>query len=342
MSVKLAECVGLWLAEGDSKTKYEITFTNNNLELINHFHESMMELFRKYKKAPRIYIYSSNNEKINLPFKNCIVKNYIDKRARKTYFIWRLASVDLVKIWKRIVEESKKDEKMYSGILRGFFAGEGTVKEGSNCSRSISMSQNKKLDIIDKILNFYEIDYKFSDYHRQGYVIHMRSNLEKLDNIGVADLHSIKKEKFRNMLKKYKQTHYKRGYLRNKVREIFEDDKLFSTKQLSKMFNRSEARIRDILMDLKKENILINFKVGSETTYWVLNKNNVIISKRKYKYLKLLNKGLITTKEISIKMNVCYKASDKRIKELNRLGLVKRNKDKKWEVSNTNKEVIVM
>ena len=31
---KLAECVGLWLAEGDRKTLYEITFTNNYWDLI--------------------------------------------------------------------------------------------------------------------------------------------------------------------------------------------------------------------------------------------------------------------------------------------------------------------
>ena len=32
---EIAECVGLWLAEGDNKTRMEITFTNNCLFLIN-------------------------------------------------------------------------------------------------------------------------------------------------------------------------------------------------------------------------------------------------------------------------------------------------------------------
>ena len=32
---EIAECVGLWLAEGDNKTTAEVTFTNNCFELIN-------------------------------------------------------------------------------------------------------------------------------------------------------------------------------------------------------------------------------------------------------------------------------------------------------------------
>src|SRR3989344_4011136 len=199
MNEYIAECVGLWLAEGDQKTKSEITFTNNNLDLINHFHKSITNLFRGYKKNPRVYIYTSNNEKINL-FLDCIVKNYIDKRARRPYFIWRLASVELLKKWREIVEKSKNNEEMYGGILRGFFAGEGNVKETSHNSRSISMSQNKKIKLIDNILQFYDIDYTFSINHRGGYIIHGRENLEKLSKIGIADLHNIKKEKFENML----------------------------------------------------------------------------------------------------------------------------------------------
>ncbi len=37
MGNQLAECVGLWLAEGDNKSRGEITFTNNCYELIKHF-----------------------------------------------------------------------------------------------------------------------------------------------------------------------------------------------------------------------------------------------------------------------------------------------------------------
>ena len=39
MEIKeIAECVGLWLAEGDKKTSAEVTFTNNCMELIIFFH----------------------------------------------------------------------------------------------------------------------------------------------------------------------------------------------------------------------------------------------------------------------------------------------------------------
>ena len=42
MKKEMSECVGLWLAEGDSKTKSEVTFTNNCFELIIHFHKVVL------------------------------------------------------------------------------------------------------------------------------------------------------------------------------------------------------------------------------------------------------------------------------------------------------------
>ena len=42
-----AECVGLWLAEGDKKTFREVTFTNNSIELILFF----MILLNRYTGA---------------------------------------------------------------------------------------------------------------------------------------------------------------------------------------------------------------------------------------------------------------------------------------------------
>ena len=46
---QIAECVGLWLAEGSTTSKSEITFTNNCLDLIDLFHKTMNDLFKNDK-----------------------------------------------------------------------------------------------------------------------------------------------------------------------------------------------------------------------------------------------------------------------------------------------------
>jgi len=42
--IKIAQCVGLWLAEGDRKSNHELTFTNNSKELIKFFHNAIMKI----------------------------------------------------------------------------------------------------------------------------------------------------------------------------------------------------------------------------------------------------------------------------------------------------------
>ena len=66
MEAKAAECVGLWLAEGDQKTIAEITFTNNSWELIEFFGKTILQLFSKHKINPRVYTYSADRQKINI------------------------------------------------------------------------------------------------------------------------------------------------------------------------------------------------------------------------------------------------------------------------------------
>jgi len=339
---KLAECVGLWLAEGDNKTKMEITFSNNCWELVNTFHKILIKLLSKYNPKIRIYVYNSTKEQIKIPLKNIQVNYYIDKRATKPYYIWRLASVDLVKEWKKIVEKSKNDTNSYAGILRGFFAGEGTVKEGSHGSRVLRISQGKRLIYIDKILGFFEIDYKFSLYHRNGYIIHRKENFDRLAKIGIADLHPTKKTKFDNMLSKYKQTHYKKGHIKKHIKKTLKRDGFYTSEQLANLFDRSQDRVSEVLTELKKERLIKNFRVRSKD-YWTLeSKKIILISAIKYKYLNILKKDPKRTKDIAEEAGVCFKAAFNRLKELKKLGLVKRNKDKTWETLNVNKKVVVI
>lgn len=106
VSKKLGECVGLWLAEGDSKTNQEITFTNNSIELILFFHETIMKFYTG-KNKPRIYVYSPSFRKIFHSIGNLKIRYYYDRRANRTYYIYRLADVNFLKRWHKIVNRQK-------------------------------------------------------------------------------------------------------------------------------------------------------------------------------------------------------------------------------------------
>ena len=149
---KLAECVGLWLAEGDRKTLYEITFTNNCWDLINLFHKTVSSLFGHLKLKIRIYVYnpSIGNHKVKLA--NAKARFYLDKRANQTYYIWRLASTKIVEEWKGRVQTITGNHQYYASILRGFFAGEGNIKTGSHSNRTIRIAQGKPFPLLEKIL----------------------------------------------------------------------------------------------------------------------------------------------------------------------------------------------
>jgi len=103
---KIAECVGLWLAEGDNKTKSEITFTNNCLPLVIFFYKVIKRKFSNEKLKPRVYVYRTHNEVVNIPMK-CKINYYQDIRARKPYYIYRVASVNILKEWKKISQKQE-------------------------------------------------------------------------------------------------------------------------------------------------------------------------------------------------------------------------------------------
>lgn len=336
---KIAECVGLWLAEGDSKSRNEITFTNNCWELVELFHENVSKLFTKYNPKINIYVYNPVKEKIKVPLEKVQVRHYIDKRATKPYYIWRLASVDLVKQWKKIIEESKNKKDLYRDILRGFFAGEGNIKTGSHKNRTIRISQGKPSKFIELILTQLQISYKYSLKER-SYVITSKMNWDKCAESKIADLHPIKKLKFWEIYNSYKEEHYKHNYLRDNIPKELREP--CTTLQLALKYKRSPARLYDILDYLKKSGKINNFRIKSKD-YWILNsENKILISKIKHKYLNILKNAPKRTTDISKEIGVCPKSAFRRLKELEKLGLVKRKKDKLWEIRNMNKKVIVI
>ncbi|MBI2541502.1 winged helix-turn-helix transcriptional regulator [Candidatus Woesearchaeota archaeon] len=338
MNKKIAECVGLWLAEGDDKCNNEITFTNNQFELIEFFHKNIKKLFSNYKFNIRIYVYTPNSENVTVPLEVTKVNRYIDNRANKPYYIWRLASVELHRKWKNIVELYKNNPTYYADILRGFFAGEGSIKSTSHNSRSVMISQLPSI-FLEKMLKHLEMEFKYNPGNRSYFITHW-DNWDKLAKIKIADLHSAKKEKFWRIYGEFKERHYKSHHIRDGTLQMLVNP--FMTSDLAINFNRTEARLQDVLIDLKDKGIIKNFRSGSRS-YWIRNDQNAaIISKLKNDYLNFLSKDKKTTSEIAKYFNVGFQSSNRRLKELEKQGLIKRNSDKKWEKLNFAEKVIVL
>lgn len=335
---RIAECVGLWLAEGSTTSKSELTFTNNCLDLIDLFQETINKLFSDYSYNQRIYIYSKDGRIVNLPYKNCTYKYYTHKRATKPYFIFRIASVKLMKIWEKIVVDTLDNDKLIPFTFRGFFAGEGNVKGGKKSVRVLRVSQAIQKDFINKMLNELQIIYNFTSSNRM-YNISGKDNWDIFAKYKLADLHPDKKERFWNLYNSYKEIHYKNNYLYDEVYKILTVEPL-TTEQLSKIFKRSFARIQDVVILLKERGKIYNFRTGS-MTYWTNNPDIVIISKIKDKYLQFLDRPMLTS-EFAKEFKVSWGSSFGRLDELEKLGLVEIDENKKWNKKQMKKRILVI
>ena len=143
---EVAECVGLWLAEGDNKTLYEVTFTNNSLKLVEFFCSTIQQIY-KGKNQPRLYTYG-----LNKPLKSHVLSrlkrnNYTDIRATKPYYIFRIADRKFVKHWHKLVANYSNKLQFTDAITRGIFAGEGNIKTGSHSRRTLRISQKTRKDL---------------------------------------------------------------------------------------------------------------------------------------------------------------------------------------------------
>ena len=113
-----------------------------------------------------------------------------------------------------------------------------------------------------------------------------------------------------------------------------------TARQLAEIFNRSLARIQDILIDLKKKDIIKNFRVKS-IDYWTNKSNLIIISKLKNQYLSFLDNPKQTS-EFAKYFKVDWKSSFKRLRELQKLNLVRRQQDKSWTKLQSEKTIQVI
>lgn len=332
---RVAECVGLWLAEGDNKTHSEITFTNNCWKLIGLFERTINRLFWDQEYNQRIYVYSPTKEHKKIDA-NCMVKYYVHKRATKPYFIFRIASRELIKNWKTIVINFLNDKDLSEYILRGFFAGEGNVHIGKRNVRTLRISQGKRKEFIESLLKDLGITFHYTQENR-NYVINKKSNWDVFARFKLADLHPDKKEKFWKNYN-FQQEHYSKKVLSKKIYSLLE--RPYTARELSDKLGRSFARIQDVLIELKKEKRINHFRVKSKG-HWTRDKNLIIISKLKKDYLFLLDIPRKTS-YLADNFGVCWKSSFRRLKELEKLNLVERQKDGKWMRVKTCKKILAI
>ena len=330
MSAELAEAVGLWLAEGDNKTQREITFTNSEPRLVVLFHERLTRLLPDI--TPRIYCYSRGGHVLP-PISGIPSKQYTDVRARRPYFLWRAGSTEGRAAWKDIVDDYLHNRDWWPDILRGFFAGEGNIKL-SEKSRVVRIAQ-KRTGWLERILDYFGLKWRFK---RRSYIIWSRRSWDILESIRVADLHPDKRARFRQGYVAFQEYHYSRGFLKESVREDLTEP--IRTAELAKKYNRSKARVYDVLAELEAEGFAEKFSVGSYF-YWIAKgEHTIIISEVKARYLELLT-GPMTTTSMAQFFMVDWKSSYRRLSELAVLGLVRRRKDKKWETVPTKRRILV-
>jgi hypothetical protein len=336
--------VGLWLAEGDDKTSYEITFTNNCIELVKYFRLTIETLFKEESFNPRIYVYKPTSSwDISLEdFSNCKINYYVDERANKPYLLYRIGSVKLNTLWKQIVQNTLTDTNNDVDILRGFFAGEGNIKyvkhsKVQGYSYTLRIAQGTRLDWLEKIFDRLKLKYKYAPRER-NYCIVGRIFWDIFAKNTIPDLHPIKKERFYEVYSKFKEYHYSHNYLKEEVYKKL--DKPLTFRDFSE-FGRKLTTIQDVLQTLHNEKRIKQFKVHSKT-YWIQSTSTIIIiSDVKMKYLELLKTSKKTTAELASIFKVNWKSAHKRLLEMQTLGLVSQIKNA-WQSTTANKEIIVL
>ena len=188
---ELAECVGLWLAEGDNKTNREVTFTNNSIDLILFFHRIVKSIYAGVNPS-RIYVYSPSERKLYDSIGDIKVNYYHDRRANRPYYIYRLSDAKFTRQWHEIVNTVSQDSLNYAEVLRGFFAGEGNIKyDIPSSSRQIRIAQSPRNELLEKMLNYFEIKFRYDTKHRSYWI--SSSQLGKADEIHITELHPEKK-----------------------------------------------------------------------------------------------------------------------------------------------------
>lgn len=317
---EVAECVGLWLAEGDNKSVRELTFTNNCLDLILFFKEVISALY-KGKNQPRLYIYSPSERQLFTKldgFKT--IKFYIDKRANRPYYIYRLADSEFLKKWKSIVNRIINKEEHFGEILRGIFAGEGNVNHNlDHHSRTLRISSKYQNQIIENLLNFFDIHFRFEKGNRM-YNIGTKY-FDKLKHIRITELHPEKEAKFKKMINSVKEKHYLPNELKGLI--LKELDHFRQTKDLSKLLCRSELRISEVLQVLKIEG-KADYIIKNRGCYWIRKKRKRLYNFNETKRLLFLTRYFESYTSLGGYIDKNRKSISKRFKDYEQRGLIEK------------------
>lgn len=243
----------------------------------------------------------------------------------------------MTKVWRRTARASCSQPRNYQGILQGFFAGEGNVKDiAAHHSRVLRIAQGKRLPLLERILRHFCVTFRY-DPSGRSYEVSGRENLEKLWRLGISRLHSKKQARFAAMMSSYRQYHYRRKFLRPVVLNILSSP--LTATEIANGVTRSKSRVNQLLTALRRNGEVEMFKVRS-SYYWIRSDQQcLIISEQKSKILKSLSSPRRTF-EIAQLVGRTEKTVSRRLAELSRLGLVERV-NSNWRALEVSKRVIV-
>lgn len=334
--MELGRMVGLWLAEGDRQTTREITFTNNMTELVRLFHATLWKYFSP-RNRPRMAVYLPRRD-MNFvkPIDDANYRVYVDSRASRPYYIYRVSGVELVVQWRRFVKSVCKNIEAYQWILQGFFAGEGNVKyDRLQKSRVLRIAQGARHPLLEKILRHFGIPFRYGGH--RVYVISGRANLEKLDLLGIASLHPLKQRSFVEMMGSYRQRHYPRGTLPKLIYQNLDSPR--TTADLSAQLKRSSSRISHLLSMFLSSGRVKMYRVHS-TYYWVRSGAQIVVISPEKKLVIEHLKVPMRVSELSRLLVRAPRSVKNRLLELERMGLVVR-RNSKWHRLPTAAKVVV-
>lgn len=333
---EIAECVGLWLAEGDNKTVHEVTFTNNCLELVLFFHENINKLYFGNNK-PKLYVYSSTPRVLITELQGLRIKNYMDLRANRNYYIYRLADTCFVKEWKKLVEQVKQNHELWPEILRGIFAGEGNIKHDleNNNSRNLRIAAGKRNEFIENLLRFFRVPIKYDSEKRQYWI--SGRYLDYLEAINIASLHPEKEAKFRKMTHSLKEKHFSPYELESILLEKLTAFK--RTKDLANEIGRSEIHLLESLRELKKMKKADCIKINGNWLWIKRELKDKFVEEEKHKILHNLKKYSSIT-QLSKGVGIYRKSITKRLKQYQLEGLVVRVDRNHWKMTEKGKIIV--
>lgn len=259
----------LGLVEGDGHiSKYAIGFCNNNLDLIFFFSDFAERNFNFSRERMEVILRASADKgdvkevvkKLKLyGFKRINFENEKKRRfiRRKTNVSIRISSRVLVEFISNILSNltellEKSPNSVKAGYIRGFAAAEGSI---SVCrgQRAVAFYQKDKKDLllIEKLLkcmNFKNI--RFVKAYINQMTITTRKEIERYRDLVGFGHHKEKNIKLNKILSGYKmyQIPYKETY--QKIREILQQQKSGTCRNISDLLNIKERYMNRILNDM--------------------------------------------------------------------------------------------